>query len=235
MNKTIDIIRRKFHEGCATFDLLEDGDRVLLALSGGKDSLMMTQLMAEQSRIHHPRIDVAAAHVIMDNIPYETEQQYLTQFCAEQDLPIHIIHTSFDESTDTRKTKCFLCSWYRRKALFKYAVENGFNKIALGHHQDDMIITWLMNITYTGSIDLMQPMMKMHHYPLHIIRPLCLVHESWISEVGSELHFEHQKTPCPYETASRRSDINALFQEMQKLNPEARQSIWRAMMKAMNK
>ena len=228
---TLERIRKKFHEGCADYGLLADGDRVLLALSGGKDSLMMTHLMAEQSRIHRPKIEVAAAHVVMDNIPYESDHTFLQQFCAERQVPLHIIHSRFDESTDRRKTKCFLCAWYRRKALFQFATNHGFNKIALGHHQDDLITTWLMNITFTGSIDLMRPKMTMRHYPLEVIRPLCLVHEDWIAEQATALHFERQKTPCPYETASRRTDVAALFRQMQELNPEARQSLWRAMMK----
>lgn len=229
--KTIDIIRKKFHEGCASFGLLEDGDKVLLALSGGKDSLLMAYFMAEQSRIYRPRIEVAAAHVVMDNVPYAVDSTRLQHFCDVHQLPLHLIHTRFEDSTDRRKTKCFLCSWYRRKALFAFAVAHGFNKVAFGHHQDDMITTWLMNITYTGSVDLMRPKMIMRHYPLQVIRPLCLVHEGWIEEVTHDIAVTMQHVPCPYETTSHRADVNALFHQMLALNPEARQSIWRAMMR----
>ena len=159
-------IRRLFRKACADYRLLEDGDRVLVALSGGKDSLELVRLMAEQSRIHKPKIEVEVAHVIMDNIPYETDRTYIKEFCEQAGVKLHILHASFDESTDRRKTKCFLCSWHRRKALFSFARDNNFNKVALGHHMDDVLITMLMNLTFEGTTSSMQPMMKMRHYPI---------------------------------------------------------------------
>lgn len=225
---TLEQIRRKFHKACGDYSLLEDGDRVLVAISGGKDSLMLTRLLAERSRLYKPRFTVEAAHVIMDNIPYETERTYLEQFCTDLGIRLHILHTSFDESTDRRKTKCFLCSWNRRKALFNFAAEHSYNKIALGHHQDDFITTWLMNATFEGSTDTMRPAMPMRHYPVTVIRPLCLVQEDWIAEIAAAEGFERQKTPCPYETVTRRTDINRIFHELETLNPEARYSLWRA-------
>lgn len=225
---TIEKIRQKFHEGCASYGLLADGDKVLIALSGGKDSLMLARLLAERAQLWKPRFQVEAAHVIMDNIPYETDRTYLQQYCCDLGLPLHILHSHFDESTDKRKTKCFLCSWNRRKALFQFAQERGFNKLALGHHQDDIITTWLMNVTFEGSTDTIRPAMEMRHYPLTVIRPLVLVQEDWIAEVAAELGFEHQKTPCPYEMVTRRTDINHIFHELEALNPEARFSLWRA-------
>ena len=225
---TLERIRRKFHEGCGDYRLIADGDRVLVALSGGKDSLLLARLLAERSRLHKPKFEVEAAHVIMDNIPYETDRSYLEDYCAALGLRLHLLHASFDESTDRRKTKCFLCAWNRRKTLFNFAAENGFNKVALGHHQDDIITTWLMNVTYEGASDTMRPSVAMRHYPLHIIRPLCLVHEEWIREVAATEGFERQKTPCPYETTTRRTDMELIFRELQDLNPEARYSLWRA-------
>lgn len=236
-------IRKKFNKGCVDYGLLEDGDRILIALSGGKDSLMLCKLLAERSRIFRPQIRVEAAHVIMDNIPYETEHTYLQDYCADLGIPLHILHARFDDadaSAETsrdrrrRKTKCFLCSWNRRKALFRFAEEHGYNKLALGHHQDDIITTWLMNVTFEGSVDTMRPSMPMRHYALTVIRPLCLVHEAWISEVAATEGFERQKTPCPYDTATRRTDINAIFHQLQQMNPEARYSLWRAITKSMD-
>lgn len=229
-------ITRLFKRACAERLLLEDGDRVLVAVSGGKDSLELVRLMSRQARIHKPRIEAEAAHVIMDNIPYETERTYLENFCSEQGMKLNIIHSSFDDSTAPqnnamqrkRKTKCFLCSWYRRKALFEYAVSNGFNKIAFGHHQDDFLVTFLMNLTFEGSPQTMQPRMQMKYYPLTVIRPLCLVPEHLITSLAQMLNFEKQKTPCPYEEKSRREDMTRIFREMEMLNPEARYSIWNA-------
>ncbi len=223
-------IRRKFNKGCVDYHLLEDGDRILIALSGGKDSLELARLMAERARIYRPSVTVEAAHVIMDNIPYETDRSFLQSFCDALGMPLHILHSRFDESTDQRKTRCFLCAWNRRKTLFSFATEHGFNKVALGHHQDDILTTWLMNITYEGSATpAMPPSLRMKHYPITIIRPLCLVDEKSISTLASLLRFQKQKTPCPYEEASRRIDMNGIFHRLESLNPEARHSMWKAM------
>lgn len=215
--------------GCANYGLLADGDKVLVALSGGKDSLMLLRMMAQRARLHKPSISVEAAHVIMDNIPYETDRTYLEGFCSDCGIRLHILHTSFDESTDKRKTKCFLCSWNRRKTLFQFAEANGFNKIALGHHMDDILTTLLMNMTYEGSIQTMPPLLKMEHYPLSIIRPLCLVSEADIKVVAETEGFHKQKTVCPYDTVTKRAAMNEVFHTLEKLNPEARYSLWRSM------
>ena len=164
-------ILKRFNKGCVDYHLLEDGDRILIALSGGKDSLELVRLLAQRARIYKPHIEVEAAHIIMDNIPYETDRSYLQDFCAENGIRLHILHSSFDESTDPRKTRCFLCAWNRRKTLFEFAVNNGFNKIALGHHMDDILVTLLMNITFEGLHSTMQPSLTLKHYPLTIIRP----------------------------------------------------------------
>lgn len=222
-------IRRLFHKGCVEYGLVADGDRILVALSGGKDSLCLLRMLARQSRLHKPAIRVEAAHVIMDNIPYETDRTFLVRFCEEHGVRLHLLHSSFNESTDRRRTKCFLCSWNRRKTLFTFASENGFNKVALGHHQDDIIVTLLMNQTFEGSIQAMPPKLKMEHYPLEVIRPLCLVPESMIAELAEQLGFEKQKTPCPYETVTHRTTMTRLFRRLEEINPEARHSLWSAM------
>lgn len=223
-------LAKRFNKGCTDYHLLQDGDRILIALSGGKDSLMLLRLLAARSRIYRPKIQVEAAHVIMDNIPYETDRSYLQQFCDEAGVRLHILHSSFDESTDKRKTRCFLCAWNRRKTLFSFAVSQGFNKVALGHHMDDILTTFLMNITYEGNRQTMQPSLALQHYPITIIRPLCLVSEADIQAEATQLGFLRQKTPCPYEQATRRTSMNVVLHQLESLNPEARYSLWHAIM-----
>lgn len=223
-------LSKRFNKGCTDYNLLQDGDRILIALSGGKDSLMLLRLLAARSRIYRPKIQVEAAHVIMDNIPYETDRSYLQQFCDEAGVRLHILHSSFDESTDKRKTRCFLCAWNRRKTLFSFAVSQGFNKVALGHHMDDILTTFLMNITYEGNRQTMQPSLALQHYPITIIRPLCLVSEADIQAEATQQGFLRQKTPCPYEQATRRTSMNEVLHQLESLNPEARYSLWHAIM-----
>lgn len=231
MNAMKKRIRRLFNKGCTEYSLLSDGDRILLALSGGKDSLVMAQMMAERARIFRPSIQVESAHVVMENVPYQTDIAYMQDFCREAGIKLHILRTAFNESTDKRKTRCFLCARYRRKALFDFAVENGFNKVALGHHQDDFLATMLMNMLYEGSFHSMAPSMPMEHYPLSMIRPLCLVPEEAISAYAIEADLVRQITPCPYEDRTRRLEMENLSKTLCDMHPEARQSMWRALMK----
>lgn len=224
-------IRRLFNKGCTEYGLLADGDKILLALSGGKDSLVMAQLMAERARIFKPSIKVEATHVVMENIPYKTDTDYMQDFCNKYGIKLHILSTYFDETTDERKTRCFLCARYRRKILFEFACKNGFNKVALGHHQDDFLATMLMNMLYEGSFHSMLPSMPMEHYPITMIRPLCLVPESIISTYAEAEQLVRQVSPCPYEDRTRRSEMERLSQTLCNLHPEARQSMWHALMK----
>ena len=219
-------LNERFVKAFVTYKLLEDDDHVLIGLSGGKDSLLLTELLAKRARIDHPRFRVEAIHVRMNNIKYETSTNYLQQFCDALNVPLHIITTSFKESEE--KPPCFLCSWYRRKQLFNLAQELGCNKIALGHHRDDVIQTALMNLTFQGRFDTMPALLRMRKMPLTIIRPLCLIDEADISRYAELSHYEKQVKRCPYEHETNRTAVTRLFDTMQQLNPEARFSIWRA-------
>ena len=222
-------INKQFGRATIGYSMLEDGDRILVALSGGKDSLTLLQLMAERSRIFKPRISIIAAHVTMVNIPYKTDLNYLKEFCESLGVELHIVESGFDASTDTRKSPCFLCSWNRRKALFTLAQESGCNKIALGHNMDDFIETMLMNVTFQGSFTAMAPVMKMEKFPITVIRPLCLTNENDVVEYAKESNFPKQIKSCPYENDSNRQAMKELLAHLETLNPEARYNIWGAM------
>ncbi len=212
-----------------TYHLIDDGDRILVALSGGKDSLCLLDLLAQRQRIFMPRFSIEAIHIRMDNIDYETDTYYLEDFCRQRNVNLHVVNTSFDASTDKRKSPCFLCSWNRRKQMFNLAQEIGCNKIALGHHMDDLIHTALMNECFQGRFDTMPVFLQMKKMPLAIIRPLCLCHESDIKAYAEQEGYQKQRKLCPYEKDSYRTDIQQIFQQMESLNPEARYSIWNAL------
>lgn len=222
-------LNERFVKAFVTYHLLEDGDRVLVGLSGGKDSLLLTELLAKRSRINHPRFHVEAIHVRMENVDYQTDTDYLLQLCNQLNVPLHVVTTRFDESES--KPPCFLCSWYRRKQLFNMAQELKCNKIALGHHQDDLIHTTLMNLVFQARFDTMPALLKMRKMPLSIIRPLCLIKEEDILRYAEMQGYEQLVKKCPYETASHRADMKKVFDELEQMNPEARYSIWKALVK----
>ena len=222
-------INKQFGRATLGDSMLEDGDRILVALSGGKDSLTLLQLMAERSRIFKPSISIVAAYVTMVNIPYKTNTGFLQDFCDGLGVELHIVESSFDASTDKRKSPCFLCSWNRRKALFTLAQELGCNKIALGHNMDDFIETMLMNITFQGTFSAMSPVMTMEKFPISIIRPLCLVNESDVEEYAILSQFPPQIKNCPFENNSNRKAMKDLLAHLESLNPEARYNMWGAM------
>ena len=168
-------LQTKFNKALTDYQLIADGDKVLIALSGGKDSLFLLEMLARRSKIFVPRFTVEAVFVKMSNISYETDCAYLQQFAESHGVKLHIIETAFDASTDKRKTPCFLCSWYRRKAIFNLAQQLGCNKLALGHHNDDIIHTALMNLMFQGHLSSMPPMMRLDKMPITIIKPLCLI------------------------------------------------------------
>ena len=128
-----------------------------------------------------------------------------------------------------QKQPCFLCSWNRRKQLFNLAQELGCNKIALGHHQDDILHTALMNLTFQSHFATMPVRLKMRKMPLTLIRPLCLIQETDIKAWAELQGYEPQKKRCPYETSSNRTSIKAVYDQLEQLNPEVRYSLWSAL------
>lgn len=227
--KLLHLINKRFSKGVVQYGLIEEGDKIMIGLSGGKDSLALVELLGNRSRIFKPRFSVVAAHVVMKNIPYQTDLEYLKAHTAAYGIPLIVHETSFDPTTDTRKSPCFLCSWNRRKALFAIAKEHGCNKIALGHHMDDVLETLLMNITYQGAFSTMPPKLAMKKFDMTLIRPMCLVHEADLVELARLHNYRKQLKNCPYEKDSSRSGMKAILHRLEEMNPEARYSLWGSM------
>ncbi len=278
---------KTFNKALGQYQLIDEDDKILVGLSGGKDSLFLLEMLARRQHILKPRFTLEALHVRMTNVQYETDTTYLQSFCDHLGVPLHIITTSFSPtptaeasvsadagvpssapvptaapvpaaapvptgapvSTGTpvsaaahvpavstagaiagsKKPACFLCSWQRRKQLFNLAQELNCTKIAFGHHQDDIIHTALMNLTFQGHFSTMPAKLKMRKMPLTIIRPLCLCQEDDIRQYAEEHHYEKQIQLCPYEHDTNRTTAQTLFQHMQQLSKEARYSIWHAL------
>ena len=228
-DKLLRRISTRFNKGVVKYRLIDDDDKILVGLSGGKDSLALLELLAKRSRILKPKFSVVAVHVSMTNIPYQADLNYLKEYSESLGVPFVHYETSFDPSTDTRKSPCFLCSWNRRKALFTVAKEHGCNKIALGHHMDDILETLLMNLTFQGAFSTMPPKLVMKKFDMTIIRPMCMVHEADLQELAEVRNYRKQVKNCPYETQSNRTDMKGVLKQLETLNPEARYSLWGSM------
>ena len=222
-------IVQKFHKACAEYGLIEDGDHILIGLSGGKDSLALTELLGRRAQIYKPRFRVTALHVRVKERDYHTDLSYLESFCQEAKVPLVVRDTEIGEDKSQVTNPCFLCSWYRRKELFNAAQELGCNKIALGHHRDDMVETLLLNLIFQGAFATMPPKLQMEKMPLQIIRPLCLIDEAELKAYAAERGYEKQTRLCPFEHVSSREKVKGLLEQIKAINPEAMDSIYGAM------
>ena len=226
-----------FHKACADYQLIEDGDHILIGLSGGKDSLALVELMGRRAQIYKPRFRVTALHVRVKERDYQTDLSYLEQFCAEAKVPLVVRDVEIDNADYTGERQersrdsnpCFLCSWYRRKTMFNVAQELGCNKIALGHHRDDLIETMLMNLIFQGALATMPPKLQMEKMPLQVIRPLCLVDEAELIAYAAERGYQKQTKTCPFEHVSSRERVKGLLAQIKAMSPESMDSMFAAM------
>jgi tRNA 2-thiocytidine biosynthesis protein TtcA len=187
--------------------LIEEGDRVLVAASGGKDSTVMAWALSSLKRALRINYTLQAIHISSDFC--DNCKKHILAICFEewgipfQDLSVPII----GRLKHGRKMNCYWCSTQRRTELIKYALENGFNKIALGHHLDDIIETFFMNLTGMGTFSAMPMYLAYRKYQLAIIRPLGYLEERQIIACAAERNFLSAVCTCPYGVNSRRRDI----------------------------
>lgn len=222
-------LTKRFHKACADYGLIVDGDHVLVGLSGGKDSLALVELLGRRAQIHVPRFKVTAVHVRVKQRDYHSDVSYLEEFCARVRVPFIVRDTEIGEAKSKEKDPCFLCSWYRRKVLFEVAQDLGCNKIALGHHKDDLVETLVLNLVFQGSVATIPPLLQMEKMPIQMIRPLCLIEEKDLIRYAELSDYQKQTKLCPLEKASSRADVKELIKHLEALNPNVRDSIWGAM------
>ncbi len=222
-------VERRFKKAVDTYGLIPRGSTVVAAVSGGKDSLCLLELLTRDGFRKGYNIKVIAVHVIMENVPYFADIEFLKSFCTERDVKLEIRRTSFDVKYDTKKSPCYVCSRQRRKALYDVAIENDCNIIALGHHQDDMIETLMMNMAFQGSICSMPPILKMANFDMSLIRPLAFLSNQQMLDYAAMRQFPKMKKECPYEEVSSRSTIRGIIKQLEEYSPDVRTSMFAAM------
>ena len=171
----------KFNKAINDFKLVEDGDKVAVAISGGKDSLLMAKLFQELKR--HGHIKFELEFIAMDPGYHPHIKQLLIDNCEYLNIPIHIFESGIFNVVDeiAKDYPCYMCARMRRGALYKKAQELGCNKLALGHHYNDVIETILLNVLYSGNYKTMMPKLKSKNFEgLELIRPLYYIEETYI-------------------------------------------------------
>ena len=188
-------------------DLINEGDRILIAASGGKDSTVMAWALAGLRRELNISYDLAALHISSDFCSC-CKKSVLASRLEEWGIPFTDLSVPIiGRLKEGRKMNCYWCSTQRRTELIRYAMENGFNKIALGHHLDDIVETFFMNMTDKGILSAMPIRLVYRKYPLSLIRPLGYLEERQIIACADEQGILKAACTCPYGINSRRRDM----------------------------
>jgi len=209
--------------------LIEDGDHVLVGLSGGKDSMILLQVLVERQNAVPFNFKISAAHVAAEEIGYQIDREKLASFCDNLGIPLHYRTIEPDLEKDPSKAACFICSWHRRKVLFLLTKELMCNKLALGHHMDDVLETLFMNMVHHGEFSTMPPKLNMFDGKINLIRPLTLLQENELKKYARIRGLEETGIPCPFKDETRRKEMKKLVSEMARMHKRGRINLFRSM------
>jgi len=222
-------ICNKVNKAIHEFELIQERDRVLVGLSGGKDSMILLEALAEIKKQLPYSFDLEVIHVTATNMGYEMDTGYLKKMCNDLAVPLHLEEIEVDLSAKPDKSPCFICSWNRRKTIFGKSKELDCNKIALGHHKDDALETMLLNMIFHGSYSSLPQKLSMFEGRLELIRPLLMIPEVELADYARLRSFQKQDKNCPYEDTTRRESVRDLIRKIETMNEGARKNMFRAM------
>ena len=244
-SKAENSIRRKYHKQlftpfakvCKQYQLIQEGDHIAVCISGGKDSMLMAKLFQEIQSHRQAKFDLT--FLVMDP-GYNVDNRRLIEYNAKNlGIPITIFESSIFDAVDTvEKSPCYLCARMRRGYLYSKAKELGCNKIALGHHYDDVIETILMGMLHSGQVQTMMPKLHSTNFEgMELIRPMYLIREADICKwrdynelhfLQCACHFTETCTTCHEDgtTSSKRLETKKLIAELKKTNPQVEANIF---------
>lgn len=220
--------------GKAMFDysMLDDNDRILVAVSGGKDSWSMLRLMILKNRELPPKkkYTLVAAHVNFGTC--EQQDRAFDDVFRELGIEYHIENAVLPAKNDPKLSNCFWCSWNRRKILFNLADKCSCRKVAFGHHMDDIVETLLMNQFFYGEISTMPPNISLFEGKIHIIRPLAYISEKSLYEYATKTKLPFCMCKCPMAPEdSRRKMVKELLNNLEAECPCLKKNLFRSMKK----
>lgn len=224
-------LKKWLEKAVVDYGMIEEGDRVLVGVSGGADSMVLLDLL-NTPMLFVPSFSLAAVHIDMGFDPsyqcHDALQGHFREGGYDHAIEKSDIGT-LSHSDFNKKNPCFLCSRLRRKRIFEIAAEKGCNKIALAHHRDDIIETLLINMFYGREISTMMPNQSIFGGKMHIIRPLSYLREGLVKKYAAERGLPVYKNPCPSSDVSKRIYVKNLLNTMEKDNRKVRDNLFRAM------
>lgn len=223
-------IRRLTGRAIHQKDMIRDGDHVLVAVSGGKDSLSLLQLLSE--RLKRVPIDYRITAVHVDPGFGAGSGGALEEYFKENGFEYRIVYSDIGpraHSVENRENPCFLCSRLRRKILFETAGELQCSKIAMGHHKDDVIETFFLNLFYGASVSTMLPVQDFFEGRITLIRPLFMVEEGLISRYAQAMNLPEIDLGCPTAGSSKREEIKTMLSSFYRRNKKIKGNIFHAL------
>ena len=225
IKRVLSYVRR----GVDDYAMIEDGDRIAVGVSAGKDSLTLLCALAELRRFYPKKFELAAITVDMG---FEgTDFAPIARLCEELNVPYHIIPTQISTVIfDVRKEKnpCSLCAKMRRGALYGAARDMGFNKVALGHHFDDVVETFMLNLFFEGRLGCFQPVTYLSNTQITLIRPMLYMPEKDVRYFASKAELPVVKSLCPADGNTEREEMKKLLASLEKENRGLRYRIFGA-------
>lgn len=225
MQKILSHMRKAIEE----YNMIEENDKIAICLSGGKDSITMLHAFKTLQRFYPKKFEIIAISIDPGFEFFNTE--FLKNICQKLDIPLYIEKSNAKEIVfDIRKEKnpCSLCANLRRGIINSIAIREGCNKIALGHNQDDVLETFLLNLLYTGNIGTFAPVSYMDRSKITLIRPLIYTPEKEIRRFIRKNELEVMQKVCPMDGTSKREDMKQLIFTLTKSIPMIRANLFGA-------
>ena len=225
MQKLMGLVRRCVDD----YNMIQEGDRIAVGVSGGKDSLVLLTLLAGLREYFDKPFQLEAITIDMG---LGMDYSGVEQLCRELDVPYTIISTQIAPIIfDHRKEKnpCSLCAKMRRGALNQAILERGFNKLALGHHYDDAVETFLMNLLFEGRIGCFQPVTNLDRTGIIQIRPMLYIHEKTVDNFAVRQKLPVVGTRCRVDKITKRGEVKLLIFDLSKTYPDLKERIFGAM------
>ncbi len=224
-------VNQRIGRAMHTYDMLRHGDRVLVAVSGGVDSLVLAWLLDSWRRKAPIEYELLAVHIDMGFGTAESASPVALQL-DRLAVPYIIERTDFGAralAAENGKSVCYHCSRQRRTRLFDLARERNMTKIAFGHHKDDILETFFLNLLYSGNISTMVPKQALFNGNLSIIRPLAFIEKEEILQIADRLAIKPVKNPCGLDGSSKRQEVRDVLASLYQGNSKAKSNIFAAL------